>query len=522
MNHKFALLILAALLPLSAHAENKQCAHSSPRNLALDLAGVKQVTFETGGHQLHLQGSNASPTIEGRACASDEKYLADLTVTQEKHGDTLTVRLGKNGNGSFNFNLGIISFSRYAWLDLRASVPANLPVSVNVGSGDAWVNNIAELNAQVGSGDLDARNIQGAVSANVGSGDIKLTDIGTLRSASVGSGDLVVNNVRGAATIGNIGSGDFKLDGAGGDVNIGSISSGDAGVRNITGNVNINSIGSGDADVRNVTGNVFLRSLGSGDLRANGVRGDLRVDSVGSGDVHHSNISGKISLPRNVSKADPSTLNDTRQAQSSQGGFNQDMADARKEIGNAITEIRQAKARLDTENLTLNSGVHFGSTDIHLNQHDKPRKSTRSDSQPKAEITPNGDLLIDGEAVAIDAQQRQQLLAYRKQTIDIAKAGLQVGERGAKLGADVANRSMLGLIFGALTGRLERQMQTAVQQDIAPGVRQICQSLPALMNSQQQLAASVPDFKPYATMTQGDIGDCNKSLADLDTDFAKN
>ena len=32
---------------------------------------------------------------------------------------------------------------------------------------------------------------------------------------------------------------------------------------------------------------------------------------------------------------------------------------------------------------------------------------------PKAEITPRGDFLVDGKAVAVDARQRQALLAYR-------------------------------------------------------------------------------------------------------------
>jgi hypothetical protein len=450
---------------------------------------------------LHLQGSSASSTIEGRACASDEKSLPDLTVTQEKRGDTLTVHLGKSNDSSININLGILGFSRYAYLDLRANVPANLPVSVNVGSGDVWVNSIAALDAKVGSGDLDARDVQGAVSAHVGSGDIILTGVGSLRDASVGSGDLKANAVRGAATVSDIGSGDFKLDGTGGDVNIGSI-------------------GSGDADVRNVTGSVFLRSLGSGDLRASNVRGDLRVDSAGSGDVHHSNIGGKISVPHEADD-DASAMNDIKQTKSDLDDADQDLADARNEIRGAMAEIQQARTQLDTENLTLNNGVHFNRNDVHLGKTGKAQKNARNDSQPKAEITPSGDLLIDGKAVAINAQQRQQLLAYRKQTIDIAKAGLDVGERGAKLGAEVANHSLLGLIFGGLSGRLERQVQAAVQQDIAPGVRQICHSLPALMSSQQQLATSVPQFKPYATMTQGDINDCNSSLTDLYTDFAK-
>ena len=36
--------------------------------------------------------------------------------------------------------------------------------------------------------------------------------------------------------------------------------------------------------------------------------------------------------------------------------------------------------------------------------------------------------------------------------------------------------------------------------------------LPALLSSQQALAASLPAFKPYARMTQSDIDDCGKDV----------
>jgi hypothetical protein len=39
---------------------------------------------------------------------------------------------------------------------------------------------------------------------------------------------------------------------------------------------------------------------------------------------------------------------------------------------------------------------------------------------------------------------------------------------------------------------------------------QICRQLPAMRDTQQQLAASLPAFKPYATLDQADIDDCMK------------
>ncbi len=57
---------------------------------------------------------------------------------------------------------------------------------------------------------------------------------------------------------------------------------------------------------------------------------------------------------------------------------------------------------------------------------------------PKAEITPQGDFLIEGKPVAIDGRQRQDLLRYRHQVIDIAKAGI---EKGGTFALGVRRRS---------------------------------------------------------------------------------
>ena len=72
----------------------------------------------------------------------------------------------------------------------------------------------------------------------------------------------------------------------------------------------------------------------------------------------------------------------------------------------------------------------------------------------EAEITPQGDLLIDGRKVEVTPAQRALLLEYRGQVAGIAKA---------------------------------------------------------MHATQQALAAALPEFKPYATMTQDDVDDCSSN-----------
>jgi len=272
---KTILIASLLLLPLAALAQEPQCKHSQPRDLQLDLAGIKTVMFEIGPHDLKIDARpGAKAGVQGRACASDAGDLDRLKLSQHKSGDTLVVRAEREDR-SLGFSFG----NRYAYLKLEASLPDTVPVQLKVGSGDAVVTGVPVLEIGVGSGDVAARRIRGLVTASVGSGDIKLEDIGSLQVSSIGSGDITAKQVRGGVKVGSIGSGEFDLDGAQGDVEIGSI-------------------GSGDADVRNVTGNVSLGSLGSGDFDARGVRGDLTVRSKGSGDIGHSGIGGKVQLPR--------------------------------------------------------------------------------------------------------------------------------------------------------------------------------------------------------------------------------
>lgn len=184
----------------------------------------------------------------------------------------------------------------------------------------------------------------------------------------------------------------------------------------------------------------------------------------------------------------------------------QDLAEARSEVR---TDLAKARAGLETENLEVGNDFHFGK--------DGKRKSSRDEKLPKAEITPRGDFLIEGKAVAINAAQRQQLLGYRGLIIDIAQDGIAAGERAAMAALEATDVSLFRLVWGGLSGNLERRVEATVKQHVEPLVRQICQRLSQVLESQQQLAADLPRFRPYATLERNDIDDCEKGIRN---DFA--
>ncbi len=247
-------VLLLAPVPVFAAA---LCKYHAPRNLQIDLAGVHAVQIDVHSHNLHLTANNAvqKVVITGHACTSDNATLNSLQVTQKRVGDQLLLDVGGDSQAPSN-----LFGSSYAYMDINLQLPARVPVTLSVGSGNATVTGVQQLQGRVSSGDLHVRHVAGKYTASVGAGDIDANDIGSLELSSVGSGDVKVEGIRG-------------------DVKIGSI-------------------GSGDVILRHVGGSVHADTLGSGDLGVKDVAGDFSLGAMGSGDVTQARVKGKLSLPR--------------------------------------------------------------------------------------------------------------------------------------------------------------------------------------------------------------------------------
>lgn len=166
--------------------------------------------------------------------------------------------------------------------------------------------------------------------------------------------------------------------------------------------------------------------------------------------------------------------------------------------------MEKAKRRLEKEDIDVSS--------VHVGDHGRDDKH-RDKDLPKAVITPQGELEIAGEKVDATPQQRAMLLDYRQQIIGIAEAGMDIGSDGAALGAKAAKSALAGVF----SGKSEEQIKADIKPQTASiktAAKALCQRLPALRDAQQKLAAAMPRFRPYATMTQDDIDDCGKDIDD--------
>ena len=132
--------------------------------------------------------------------------------------------------------------------------------------------------------------------------------------------------------------------------------------------------------------------------------------------------------------------------------------------------------------------------------------SENASTLPKAEITPQGDLLIGGKQVTIDEKQRALLLEHRANVTAVALAGMEIGVQGADLGMRAASEAIKG-IFSGNNEDIEKKVEVEAE-NIKAAAAKLCNKLPALQASQQALAAAIPEFKPYASMKQVDVDRC--------------
>ena len=170
--------------------------------------------------------------------------------------------------------------------------------------------------------------------------------------------------------------------------------------------------------------------------------------------------------------------------------------------------LRKAREEMETGNIDISRGV-----DIQTGPGGHHIAIGAGHGDGKAEITPAGDLLLEGKPADISPAQRALLLQYRQQIIAVAEAGMAVGVKGADLAGKALSETFSGLMHGNADEAGKRI--EAEGRKLEADARQICAQLPGMLQSQQQLAASLPAFKPYATMTQHDIEDCGKHGASV-------
>ncbi|CAN5711362.1 hypothetical protein BH23PSE2_BH23PSE2_01510 [soil metagenome] len=167
-------------------------------------------------------------------------------------------------------------------------------------------------------------------------------------------------------------------------------------------------------------------------------------------------------------------------------------------VDRAITEARK---ELATENIRIGEGFHINAGPV------KARFPKVDTGLPRAEITPQGDLLIAGDRVEVTAEQRRDLLQYRAHVLAIAEVGMAMGVKGADLAGQAVGDALRSVFSG--DGKQFEQRIEAQASELEDEALQLCAHMQPLYDTQQRLAASLSAFAPYATLTQEDVNECS-------------
>lgn len=176
------------------------------------------------------------------------------------------------------------------------------------------------------------------------------------------------------------------------------------------------------------------------------------------------------------------------------------------------TAAAQAGASADSIGGTIDSSMASAMTEVQEKLATENISLDGRNGAPKAEITPQGDLLIDGRAVPVDDAQRRLLLDYRGHIAAVAAAGAEVGMEGARLATRAMGEALRG-VFNGDAGEVEKRIE-AQAESVRASALKLCDRLPAMLETQQALAAALPEFAPYAKMDRSDIDDCRVDATD--------
>ncbi|NKJ23795.1 DUF2884 family protein [Dyella sp. SG609] len=125
---------------------------------------------------------------------------------------------------------------------------------------------------------------------------------------------------------------------------------------------------------------------------------------------------------------------------------------------------------------------------------------------PEATIDQAGALSIDGKDIGIDDRQRELLRRYYISATAIRQHGIETGKAGAAMAGE-ALKGVAESVAGdkdSVDKRVEAQTQKITAQ-----VMKICDDLADIKVAQDQLATSLPAFKPYTGIVdEKSVTDC--------------
>lgn len=182
----------------------------------IEAADITHLTVRLGGGSLRLE-RNDLPGVIGEITS---KRADDFRIETEGSTLSITAPKGRSTDADVHLSIaeGIDLTSMTGSCDLTADVGLGT-VRARASSGDITVEQVGNLDATTGSGEIRVEDIVGSSARlNTGSGAITVASCDAALRVRTGSGDIAIGELR-AVLQGNTGSGEISIDTTSGSVN---------------------------------------------------------------------------------------------------------------------------------------------------------------------------------------------------------------------------------------------------------------------------------------------------------------
>jgi hypothetical protein len=142
----------------------------------------------------------------------------------------------------------------------------------------------------------------------------------------------------------------------------------------------------------------------------------------------------------------------------------------------------------------------------HLSVLDDSHLAVHAPGRADAIVSASGALSIAGTPVTVDAAQAQIAARYFASAIALRNDAVKTGAAGASTAATAITSVAVGLASGNPDSIDAKVNASAAKVEAA--ANRVCADVLALTQAQDDLAASLPQFKPYATIAAHEANDC--------------
>jgi autotransporter translocation and assembly factor TamB len=149
---------------------------------------------------------------------------------------------------------------------------------------------------------------------------------------------------------------------------------------------------------------------------------------------------------------------------------------------------------------------HSDSEFQHLSVLDDTHVAVHAPGRADVIVSASGTLSIAGTPVTINAAQAQIAARYFANAVALRNDAIKTGAAGASTAATAIASVAVGLASGD-PDSIDAKVNASAAK-VEGAANRVCADVQALTQAQDDLAAALPQFKPYATIAAHEVNDC--------------